>query len=168
MKRLNSSVDYKYRQTGFTLVELLLVIILVGIIGAVTATRFTDKVDFDARGFTDQTTGMLRYAQKLAIAQRRDVWVQVDQASGYICLTYVSVDANCPTTAVSAPNQVPDPIDQTWYKRKTPSNVNFTGSASFRFTALGRLIPNTTQTVVIAGGAGGGTITVEGETGYVR
>ncbi|WP_329604228.1 GspH/FimT family pseudopilin [Undibacterium nitidum] len=161
-------MDRQRDQYGFTLVELLLVIILVGIVGAVTATRFTDKVDFDARGFTDQTLGMLRYAHKLAIAQRRDVWVQIDQPSGYVCLTYVSVDANCPTANLTAPNQVPDPIDQSWYKRKTPSNVSFTGSTSFRFTALGRLNPNTTQTIVITGGTGGGTIIIEGETGYVR
>ncbi len=146
-----------------------MVIVLVGILAAFAAPRWIGQVEFDARGFYDQTLGMIRYAQKLAIAQRRDVWVQIDQSSGNICLTYIAVDPNCASNLMTASNPVLDPIDRNWFKKTAPKNVSFGASLSFNFTALGRPSPNLTQSIAITGGAaGGGTIVVESETGYVH
>ncbi|MCA1973912.1 MAG: type II secretion system GspH family protein, partial [Caenispirillum sp.] len=60
---------------GFTMVELVVTLIVIGILAVVAAPRFFDRADFDARAFLEQTAAALRYAQKAAIAQRRTVCV---------------------------------------------------------------------------------------------
>lgn len=144
--------------------ELIMVMVLFGILSAVALGRFTSQTEFDARGFFDQTSLMVRYAKNLAIAQRRNVFVQVDQPSGFICLTYVALDAQCALGGAPS-NPVLHPADQQWYRKKTPKNVDFSASTNFSFSALGRPNPNSDQTITITGG---GSITIEGETGYVH
>jgi MSHA pilin protein MshC len=60
---------------GFTMVELIMVMVLAGILAAVAAARFFSRTGFDVSGYAEQVRGMARYAQKLAIAQNRQVWV---------------------------------------------------------------------------------------------
>lgn len=62
-------------QRGFTLVELIVTMIVVGILAVAVVPRFADQSGFDARGFRDGTLAVLRYAQKSAVAQRRQVCV---------------------------------------------------------------------------------------------
>ena len=60
---------------GFTLIELVMVLVLTGVLAVFLAPRLSGIGDFNARGFHDETLAMLRYAQKTAIAQRRLVCV---------------------------------------------------------------------------------------------
>jgi MSHA pilin protein MshC len=73
---------------GYTLVELIAVMVLIGILGAVGGYRFFDRQTFALRAFTDQTASMLRYGQKLAIAQHRNVHVRIDGASIALCYAF--------------------------------------------------------------------------------
>ena len=96
------------RARGFTLLELIRVMVLIGILGAVGASRFFDRQTFDGRAFADQTRAMLRHAQKLAVAQHRDVLVRFDGNSVALC--YVANDssvASCDATQIA--NQVRAP-----------------------------------------------------------
>ncbi|HAV37926.1 MAG TPA: MSHA biogenesis protein MshC, partial [Massilia sp.] len=74
------------RHRGFTAVELILVIVLVGIVSAVAMTRFFDRRVYDAETATEQLRSMLRYGQKLAIARHRDVFVQLAPNRVALCL----------------------------------------------------------------------------------
>ena len=58
---------------GFTLVELVVILIVVGVLAIAALPRFFDQNDFYARGFYDETLSILRYGQKTAVAQRRVV-----------------------------------------------------------------------------------------------
>lgn len=56
------------RQHGFTLVELILVLVVIGVLAAVVGPRFFDRAVFDERAAAEELRSGLRYAQKLAIA----------------------------------------------------------------------------------------------------
>jgi len=147
-------------QRGFTLVELIMTMIIIGIIAAVAIPRFFDANVFKSRGFADQVQTSLRYAQKTAIAQRVTVCV-VDTATeiglfAANCITPLNVLASqkCAT-------------DGLYYQHKvcTPAGVSITSThGNLSFAALGSTPAKKIYTV-----SGYSTsITVEAETGYVH
>lgn len=154
-------------EKGFTLVELVVTLIIVGILAFVALPRLFDTRAFDARGYHDQALTMLRYAQKAAIAQRTNVFVNVDAASRKICLTYAA-DPACTGSGAAVRN----PADNQWFSETAPGGVTFSGSSSFSFSALGRPQPDAAVSgpvvsfnIVYDGVAR--AIRVERETGYV-
>lgn len=153
---------------GFTLIELVMVMVLVGILALAVMSRFADKSTFETRGFFDQSMDMLRYAQKVAIAQRTNVFVSVDAVSGRMCLTYV---VNNPTCTLTVPPLAPtvivtNPANPQWFVITGPAGVTLAASTSFTFLPLGR--PSAGQAIVMSGNGATQTITVEAETGYVH
>ena len=147
---------------GFTLVELVVVISLIGIVVAIAAPRFFNRQTFDTRSFADTAASMVRYAQKNAVAQHRDVYVVV--GSNAISLCY---DAGCGS-------YVKDPADGSNFTATAPSGVAVSSSPStFYFDYIGTPYPvpsgsTTTAATVTVSGDITTQITVERETGYVH
>ncbi|MGH8745279.1 MAG: prepilin-type N-terminal cleavage/methylation domain-containing protein, partial [Burkholderiales bacterium] len=65
---------------GFTLLELVTVMVVLGIIAVVTAANF-DQKSIDETWFLEQVKSAVRYAQKTAIAQRRVIYVSVNPSA---------------------------------------------------------------------------------------
>lgn len=57
-----------YHHQGFSLVELVTVIVLLGIVSVLALGRFTDSQSIAARGFFEDSLNAMRFAQKLAIS----------------------------------------------------------------------------------------------------
>ena len=144
---------------GFSLIELVVVILLTAILAAVALPRFTDT-ESKATWFHEQVKGGLRYAQRQAVAQRRCVFVQV--AATDVKLFYG--DSSCvitatPLTFMSTSAEGTAPGDP--FALAAPSGVTLSPVTTFSFNGLGQ--PSAGVSLSVAGKS----ITVAAETGYV-
>jgi MSHA pilin protein MshC len=143
---------------GFTLVELIGVIAIAGILAMVAAPRFFSADTFAARGYFDAASGLLRYAQKLAIARHGGVAVLIDSGGLTLCRSAV---APCADT-----DRIPGPDGDLSYRLSPPNGVTLTATvASLGFDAQGR--PDAAASLSISGDQTL-TLKVEAETGYVH
>ncbi|QOY96393.1 type II secretion system protein [Massilia sp. UMI-21] len=169
------------RARGFTMVELVIVMVLIGILGAIAAGRFFDRGGFDAAAFADQTRALLRYGQKLAIARNSPVYVLLGGQRVALCAT--QPHGGCPLLGrVVAPGgNVGDPAsatrcgDERWYCLGLPDGVQISLSVpmtEFGFDALGRPIATSGSfgglAMTVTGQGERHSVSVEPETGYVR
>ncbi len=147
---------------GFTMVELILVMVIAGVLAAVAIPRLVGRSNFDARGFTDELAASVRFAQKLSIAQRREVFVQFTTTDATLC--YV-VAAPC----VALVDQAPGPGGEKPYTVTAPDGLTIASpAASLRFDASGRTPDLVAQLVIPVNGVGAYQVLVERETGYVH
>lgn len=151
------------RQLGFTMVELVMTMVIIGIISAVAIPRFFDTNVFQSRGFADQVQTSLRYAQKAAIAQRRNVCVTFTlPAPSTITLRIASLSgaASACDTNLTAPTGGA-------YVITAPAGIAFsTLPTAFNYDALGRPNPGVLPAINIVGATN--SINIEAETGYVH
>jgi MSHA pilin protein MshC len=148
------------RARGFTLVELILIVVLIGILSFFAGARISDRNQANARGFAEQVASTLRFAQKAAIAQRRNVYVNVD-ASARRVRACLDAATTCATPLSSPAGGSLDVIGAT--------GVTLTsGTTQFSFDALGR--PSFANNLTLTTSANGLTfsVIVETESGYVR
>jgi MSHA pilin protein MshC len=70
-------------QRGFTLVELVTTLVIIGIMSAYAMPRFFDNqsIVFSERGYADEVASALRYAQRIATASRCPVRITINAAN---------------------------------------------------------------------------------------
>lgn len=146
---------------GFTLVELVVTIIIIGILAAAVIPRFDGSTGFDEREFRDRIAAGLRYAQKSAVAARRTTCALFADSPPTVTFRIGTSSADCLTgAALIGP-------DGNALVVATPRNVAFAPlPATISFDPLGR--PNAAGSVQISGLPVALAITVEAETGYVH
>ena len=148
---------------GFTLIELVVMILIIGILALTVLPRWRGNSGFEERAFRDELVASLRYAQKSAIAARRTVCVSFvagPPAQANFAIAAFGA-ANCAAgVALIGPNGNP---------------LQVTGRGSVSFTAppgdivfdAGGQVP-VASAIQVAGLDAAWVIAVEAGTGYVH
>lgn len=146
---------------GFTLVELIVVIIIVGILGAIALPRFFDDRTFVERGYYEELVAAIRFAQKTAVASGCPVRMTV-AAGGYTAGQQTASAGRCdPGDASYA---VPVTLaDGQALAGTAPSGVTAAPPLTFTFDTLGRTDLGADTTITV----GPFNMTVQAASGYV-
>ena len=159
----------KTTHSGFTLIELIVIILVIAVVSAFAASRFVNRTAFDEIGFFEESLSGVRYAQKVAMASGCDIRVTFN-ASGLQLRQWI--DAGNNSCDFASPGAVLGPVQK-------PGGGNFTGTAPagvsvsstdffYDQTGTPRNIAGAellTETVTTIGGR---NLSVAPHTGYTR
>jgi MSHA pilin protein MshC len=146
--------------TGFTLVELLACIVIIGVLAAVAGPRFVSDQTFKERGYLDEVASALRYAQRIAVASGCPVSFTIN-ASGYQAFQQAAAAGACsPAGAWTVPVMRSDGTSLTG---SPPTGVSLSPSASLIFDQQGAVSSGAPPTLTV----GALTLTVDAGTGLV-
>jgi MSHA pilin protein MshC len=175
------------------MVELITVIVLIGILGGIGYARFADTTSFSNRSYADQAKSIFRYAQKLAIAQNRPVFVRSEPNGFAVCfatgcpggafLAFAPGGSNSGSAATRAYCLDSGNYVANWMCEGRPNasivvtsdavRPEFGAGGYFSFDALGRPYNSngsnfTRMQLRFTSGTATDTVTIEAETGYVH
>jgi MSHA pilin protein MshC len=148
---------FTIRHRGFTLIELVVTMLLIGILAAVALPRFFDATDFSSRAFYDEVIQAARYGQKLAVASGCDVQLSIGAGN------YALHQRATSCTSGAFTRDVPRPAGSGSFAAAAPSGVSLSASSpTVVFDSLGRATPGGVTVTV-----DGRDFTIVGESGYV-
>ncbi len=147
---------------GYTLVELIVVISILGILAATMGPRFFDQSAFSQRGYADEIAAALRFAQKAAVISGCPARITLT-ASGYAGAQQAASGNAC------------NPADTTWttpllgadgdaIAGSAPSGTSAAPTGTFQFDAQGRLSSSPGSTLSV----GARSISIDAGSGFVQ
>ncbi len=146
---------------GYTIVEVVLVIVILAIIGSVAGPRFFDDAAFDERAYYDELVSALRYAQKIAVASGCPVRATVT-ATSYALSQQASQAGHCDPGDTSFPVAVLLPTGDA-VSGNAPDGVTATPASTIVYNALGQTNLSGPQSIAV----GGRLLQVQAESGLV-
>ena len=156
-------------ESGFTLVETVAVIVIAAALAALVISRI-DQNRFSSRSFADRVRESLQYAQKTAIAQRRNVCVAI--SSNTLTLTRAASNGDVMGCTVT----IADASGNSSFVLSAPSGITLSGLTALVFGAQGQPLKQplnngevlTTDTSLTVNGSYSATITIEKITGLIH
>ncbi len=140
------------KQQGFTLVELITVIVLLGVLAVVGGSKFFSNTTFKDSQYHQEVLSAFRFAQKIAIASQCHVTIALT-ANSY-ALTYSSA---------SCSGNVKRPDGQADFGESAISSAIISSQASFTYNAAGDLTGSGGLVTI-----GSNTIIIEESTGFAH
>jgi MSHA pilin protein MshC len=157
------------KQGGFSLVELITVMVVLGILSAVALPRITNNSAFVGAAFNADVVSALRYAQKSAVSHRRLVCATLTPTTVTLSIAALNPATTC-GTALSSPDGAP-------YQSKDASiqaiaNPVLAGPLYFQpsgtITSDGAGLSIYSAVIITITGRPTTPINVQGATGYVQ
>lgn len=150
----NQKLHASITKSGFTLVELVVVILLIGVLSISIAPRFFGVAAYENRKATDELLSAIRYSQQMAMNRGGNI---------ELVLT-----ANDFTVQLSGGGNLRSPDGIIPYRKNFPDNITLTPD-TLRFNSMGQPvtaagIPLTVNTLLSINGIN--AITIRSNTGY--
>ena len=148
---------------GYTVVELVVVMVLMGILAANAMPHFFTASRFEEMGFADVTAAAIRQARGLAVASGCDTRAEISPAGYALWQRATACDSGALTRAVQRPGA------GTW-SDSAPSG-GAVGALDIYFDATGTPYDHASGTVLSSAATvavGSRSITVEPTTGFVH
>ena len=124
---------YQRRISGFTLIELILVLVVLGALSVFVAPRFFQKTSFDSLAFEQELKTAIRFAHNLSIASGCEVQVALTANSYALYFP----DSSCNPPDAFGANPVNHPLQSGNYTGAAPSGVSISGFGDFYFNDVG-------------------------------
>ncbi|GAB3498213.1 hypothetical protein GCM10027399_23120 [Curvibacter fontanus] len=166
MSPLRHSLATRRGTSGFTLIELVMVLVLLGILAVFVLPRIDLTRGFDEVGYRDAVRATLEFARKSAVAERRNV--RATLVGNNLTLTIENVGPESSTGLFPRALALPTPDRRCGGAANqlcAPGGLALSGPATLDFGPLGR--PSGAATYTVTGDAPW-TVTVEAETGHVH
>ncbi|HFE37228.1 MAG TPA: prepilin-type N-terminal cleavage/methylation domain-containing protein [Gammaproteobacteria bacterium] len=153
---------------GFTLIELILVIILLGTLSISAVSRFNSH-SFESASVAAELISAIRYAQEMSMVNtgqdidgdgNADYYQVVIGAGGYSVSQNRSSDGVA--SAIANPVSNESPYASTW------TNVSLSPVITIKFDGLGEPNISASQTISVTVGADSRNVIVEKVTGFTR
>ncbi|MEW6703930.1 MAG: prepilin-type N-terminal cleavage/methylation domain-containing protein [Pseudomonadota bacterium] len=164
MRERSSSARRPLPEHGFTLPELVAVLIVVGVLAAVAMPRFEAALAIRDDGWHDEVVSALRHARQTAVSHRRLVCATV--AGNSVSL---GIAATNPASACSVALNGPD--GNAPYATSAHGSASVSPAGTMYFQPSGRVTSDGAGTSASSRSitvSGSDTITVIGETGHVE
>ena len=150
------------RMRGFTLVELVIVMTVIGILAVTLGPKFFTQSVFSQRGYADELASALRYAQKTAVSSGCPALLTLTSTT-YVVTQQAASGNTCNTFDKSWSTPVIGP-DGAALQGSAPANTTVSPTGTYQFDDQGRLSGTLATTLTI----GARTITIVPGTGFVQ
>ena len=149
--------------SGFTLVELIVTIAILGVIATIAGSKFFSSSSFNEMGFSDTAANSFKYAHKLAIATGCETRAQITATS----IALYQRASSC--TSGSFTRQVTKPGGGDFLEPVPPGVA--VSTLDIYFDSTGRPYSHASGSVLMSAvsfNVGSRSVTIEAETGYVH
>ena len=147
---------------GFTLVELVIVMTVIGILAVTLGPRFFTQSVFSQRGYADELAAALRFAQKAAVSSQCPAQLTLTPTTYAVGQQAASGNScNASDTTWSTPVMG---ADGAVIQGSAPANTTVSPTGTYQFDDQGRLTGSPGNTLTI----GARTITIVPGTGFVQ
>jgi MSHA pilin protein MshC len=140
------------KQTGFTLIEMIMVIVIAGALAAVAIPKF-DRSPFDVEAAAGELIQAIRYAQGKSMTDVDNNKYQISITANSYTVSQNGVDITHPITQAAS-------FSKTW------SDISISSAATIVFDGYGE--PNAGASFTLSKGANSKTVTVEAVTGFAH